>query len=247
MFHCSLACAIVLLCAPGVIYVQMHGSPSRGIAHQSAAFSSPLHGGGAQEFLVKQCSSFQKKLASTAQVASSERHLRETLQEELFLHRGRSEESQASARKEAAARVAAMESAGKAARERDAAQVQARRALEKLQELELERAATKRVLKELYAANEAIEAENRTLQQTVNGAEAAVRAEKSAREFAEAEARRLSIIAAAAREVAKKSMEVAEAAEEERDGLLTQVHRLKTLLKRTNEAASIFGFQPFAE
>ena len=140
-----------------------------------------------------------------------------------------------------------MESAGKAARERDAAQVQARRALEKLQELELERAATKRVLKELYAANEAIEAENRTLQQTVNGAEAAVRAEKSAREFAEAEARRLSIIAAAAREVAKKSMEVAEAAEEERDGLLTQVHRLKTLLKRTNEAASIFGFQPFAE
>ena len=217
----------------------MSSSPSRGLS--STAHYSPKQGGQEADFLIRQAQLSQRRLTAASSTCSAERHRSLHLEEELRASRDEREEQAGVARREMAARVASGELASRMTRERDAAAAHARRTAERNAELEMERTATKKVLQELYAANEAIEAENRSLQATVLARDAALRAAMAEREGLEQDRQRLTLMATAAKEVARKSMEVAEAAEEERDQLSLQVARLRTLLKRTNEAAQALG------
>jgi hypothetical protein len=211
------------------------------MASPSRASSSPGGTLRLDDFLVKQATFAQKKLTAASVQSSAERSRGSRLEQELMLERERGEEASATARREAAARLSTTEAASRMARERDAALAAARRAGERAGELEAERAATKRVLLELYAANAAVEAENRSLHATLGAREAALRAAANDREAWEAERLRLGALAGAAKEVARQSMGVAAAAEGERDAAVQQVARLRMLLKRANEAALSLG------
>ena len=215
----------------------MHGSPK---FSSSISLTSPK-GATMDDFLLKHANFAQQRLTQATSTAEAQRGYATHLEEELLLYRERSEEAASLSRKEAAARVQCGEAVAKASREREAALAQAQRLAQRASELEAERAATKKVLLELYSANGALEAENRSLQQGLAAQEAALRAGEAQREALEAERARAASVATAAREVAAQSMTVAEAAEEERDALLAQVTRLRTLLKRTHEAASAAG------